>query len=73
LSLRTTLVLSGAKRTEEREFYLQMAVTGRWNVRELARQIEASAFERNEFTPLKLSTALRELHPPKSGSLEPDP
>lgn len=35
----------------------------RWNVRELARQIEASAFERSVLGPPKLSTALREIHP----------
>ena len=35
----------------------------RWNVRELARQIEASAVERSVLGPPKLSTALREIHP----------
>jgi predicted nuclease of restriction endonuclease-like (RecB) superfamily len=56
-------ILSGAKRHEEREFYLRMAINNRWNVRELARQIEASAFERSVLGPPKLSTALREIHP----------
>ena len=56
-------ILSGTKRPEEREFYLRMAIEKRWNVRELARQIEASAFERSVLGPPKLSTALRELHP----------
>lgn len=55
-------ILSGAKRPEARAFYLRMAVKNRWNVRELARQIEASAFERAVTGP-KLSTALREVHP----------
>lgn len=56
-------IMSGAKRDEEREFYLRMAVQMRWNVREVARQIEAGAFERAVVAPPKLSTALRELHP----------
>ncbi len=56
-------ILSGSKRPEEREFYLRMAISKRWNVRELARQIEASAFERSVLGPPELSTALREIHP----------
>lgn len=56
-------ILSGAKRSEEREFYLRMAIDRRWNVRELGRQIEAAAFERSVLDPPKLSTALRETHP----------
>jgi predicted nuclease of restriction endonuclease-like (RecB) superfamily len=56
-------ILSGAKRAEEREFYLRMAVSKRWNVREVARQIGASAFERAVLNPPKLSPALREIHP----------
>jgi predicted nuclease of restriction endonuclease-like (RecB) superfamily len=39
-----------------------MAIGKRWSVRELARQIEASAFERAVLTRPKLSTALRETH-----------
>ncbi|MBN9689245.1 MAG: DUF1016 family protein [Verrucomicrobia bacterium] len=56
-------ILSATKKPEEREFYLRMATTKRWPVRELARQIAASAFERSVLGPPKLSTALRELHP----------
>ncbi len=56
-------ILSGAKRPEERAFYLRMAVAKHWTVRELARQIEASAFERSVLELPKLSTALREVHP----------
>jgi predicted nuclease of restriction endonuclease-like (RecB) superfamily len=55
-------ILSGAKRPEEREFYLRMAIEKRWNVRDLARQIGASAFERSVLRTTKLSTALREIH-----------
>ncbi len=56
-------ILSGTKRPEAREFYLRMAIKKGWNVRELARQIGASAFERSVLGSPKLSTALRELHP----------
>lgn len=56
-------ILGRAKRPEEREYYLRMAVSMGWNVREVARQIEAGAFERAMTTSPKLSTALREVHP----------
>ena len=56
-------ILSGAKRPEEREFYLRLATRNRWNVREVARQIDAALFERTALAPPKLSTALREVHP----------
>jgi hypothetical protein len=56
-------ILSATRRPEEREFYLRMAIKKGWNVRELARQIGASAFERSVLGSPKLSTALRELHP----------
>lgn len=56
-------ILSGAKRAAAREFYLRMAIGKGWSVREVARQIEASAFERAVLTRPKLSTALREAHP----------
>jgi predicted nuclease of restriction endonuclease-like (RecB) superfamily len=56
-------ILSRAKRDEEREFYLRMAVQQRWQVRELARQIDGGLFERVVLNPPKLSTALRESLP----------
>lgn len=56
-------ILSRAKRSEEREFYLRMATQNRWPVREVARQIDSALFERTVLNPPKLSTALRELHP----------
>ncbi len=56
-------ILSGTKRMEEREFYLRLATKNRWNIRELARQIESGLFERSMLGPPQLSTALRELHP----------
>jgi len=56
-------ILSRAKRSEEREFYLRMAAQNRWSVREVARQLDAALFERAVLSPPKLSTALRVLHP----------
>lgn len=56
-------ILNKAKRPDEREFYLRMATRNRWPVREVARQIETSLFERTVLRPVKLSTALREVHP----------
>ena len=56
-------ILSRAKRPEEREFYLRMAIRNHWQVREVARQMDAALFERSLLRPPKLSTVLRELHP----------
>jgi predicted nuclease of restriction endonuclease-like (RecB) superfamily len=56
-------ILSRAKRPEEREFYLRMAAQQRWQVREVARQIDSGLFERAVLNPPKLSTALREMQP----------
>jgi predicted nuclease of restriction endonuclease-like (RecB) superfamily len=56
-------ILNKAKLPEEREFYLRMTIRNRWPVREVARQINASLFERTILHPAKLSTVLREVHP----------
>jgi predicted nuclease of restriction endonuclease-like (RecB) superfamily len=56
-------ILSRTKRPEEREFYLRMATQQRWQVREVARQIDGGLFERAVLNPPKLSTALREMQP----------
>lgn len=56
-------ILTKTKSPEEREFYLRMATTQGWQVRELARQIDGALFERTILKPAKLSTPLRELHP----------
>ena len=53
-------ILSRTKRPEEREFYLRMAAQQRWQVREVARQIDSGLFERAVLNPPKLSAALRE-------------
>ena len=63
-------ILSRAKRPEEREFYLRMAVQHRWQVREVARQIDGGLFERAVLNPPKLSTALREMHPQASSQFK---
>jgi hypothetical protein len=40
------LILTQSKRSEEREFYLRMALQQRWSKRELERQFRLAAFER---------------------------
>ena len=57
------IILSRAKREEEREFYIRLAIRERWGKRELERQFNTSRFERTILKPIKLSTALRELQP----------
>ena len=56
-------ILSRTKRPEEREFYLRLATQHRWQVREVARQIDSGLFEQAVLNPPKLSTALRVLQP----------
>ncbi|MDI1275929.1 PDDEXK nuclease domain-containing protein [Methylobacter sp.] len=56
-------LLTRTKHPEEREFYLRMATKNRWQVREVARQIDSQLFARAVLNPPKVSTALRELHP----------
>lgn len=56
-------ILSRAKRAEEREFYLRMTVQQRWQVREVARQIDNGLFEQAVLNPPKLSTTLRASQP----------
>ena len=56
-------IMSRCKRPEEREFYLQLAASERWSIRELQRQLAGALFERAVLSPPKLSTPLAELHP----------
>lgn len=56
-------ILSKTKMADEREFYLRMAIQHRWSVREVARQIDSTLFERSVLNPPKISTVLREMHP----------
>ena len=48
-------ILSRSKRPEEREFYLKMASRNHWQVREVARQMDAALFDRSVLHPPKLS------------------
>ncbi|MEP6651976.1 MAG: PDDEXK nuclease domain-containing protein [Myxococcales bacterium] len=60
-------ILTKCKRPEERDFYLRMAVQQRWQVREVARQIDGALFERAVLNPPIVSTLLRQLHPEAEG------
>jgi predicted nuclease of restriction endonuclease-like (RecB) superfamily len=54
-------ILGQSKSSEEREFYLQLAVKSKWSTRELDRQIRAAAFERTLLSDQKLAPVLRVL------------
>lgn len=56
-------ILTKAKQSDEREFYLRLAIQNGWSVRELARQIDGALFERTALGRPKLSAALRTLQP----------
>jgi hypothetical protein len=49
--------------TEEREFYLSMAVQEKWNKRQLERQFNRALFEHTVLSPVKVSPAVTEIHP----------
>ena len=57
------LILSKCKRTEEREFYLRLAVREKWGSRELERQLNGALFERAVLAPPKVSPLVTQLHP----------
>jgi len=57
------LILSRAKRPEEREFYLRLAQRERWGKRELERQLRNALFERSILNPPKVAATLRHSHP----------
>ena len=57
------IILGQTKRSEEREFYLRMAIRERWSKRELERQLHGAAFERAALSPTKVSPAVTQLHP----------
>jgi predicted nuclease of restriction endonuclease-like (RecB) superfamily len=57
------LILSRCKQSEEREFYLRLAIRERWSSRELERQLAGALFERAVLNPPKVSSALKLLHP----------
>ena len=57
------LILSRCKRSEEREFYLQLSLRERWGSRELERQLAGALFERTVLSPPKVSALLTQIHP----------
>jgi hypothetical protein len=44
------IILNQSKRSEEREFYLRLAIQEKWSKRELERQFKAALFERTVVT-----------------------
>lgn len=57
------IILSQSKQEEEREFYLRMAIKEKWSKRELERQFRSGLFERTILHPVKVSPAVRQIHP----------
>jgi predicted nuclease of restriction endonuclease-like (RecB) superfamily len=56
-------ILGRAKTIEEKEFYLRLCIREKYSSRELERQISSGIFERTMIGNLKLSAAVREIHP----------
>ncbi|PNY79491.1 PDDEXK nuclease domain-containing protein [Deinococcus koreensis] len=52
------LIMGRTQGGQEREFYLQAAIQGRWSKRELERQMDGSLYERALTEPARLSPAL---------------
>lgn len=61
------LILGQAKRPEEREFYLRLAIREQWSSRELERQLKAALFERTMLAPPQVSPPVKHLHPEALG------
>ncbi|MGH8474964.1 MAG: PDDEXK nuclease domain-containing protein [Methylococcales bacterium] len=61
------IILNQSKRSEEREFYLRLAIRERWSSRELERQIKAALFERTVLHPVIVSPQVRQSHPDALG------
>jgi predicted nuclease of restriction endonuclease-like (RecB) superfamily len=56
-------IMSKTRTSEERRFYLELAVRERYSVRELEHAIDSRTYERSSRVPVKQSASLRELHP----------
>ncbi|GAA4015285.1 PDDEXK nuclease domain-containing protein [Deinococcus rubellus] len=68
LSWTNNLTIMGRAGSEqEREFYLQAAIRGRWTKRELERQMDGSLYERALLSPAQLSPVLQEQQPAAPG------
>lgn len=64
LSWTHNLIIMGqAKREEEREFYLRLAIREQWGKRELERQFSSALFERTVLAPPKVSPVVTQTHP----------
>lgn len=61
------IILGQSRRSEEREFYLRLAVRERWSSRELERQLRTAAFERAVLSPTKVSPVVAQIHPEALG------
>lgn len=57
------IILGQSKYSEEREFYLRMAIQEKWSSRELERQFKTALFERSVTQPAKVSALLTQAHP----------
>ena len=57
------IILGQAKRPEEREFYLRLAVQEKWSKRQLERQFKTALFERTVLHPPKVSPLVAHMHP----------
>src|SRR5450759_1836598 len=57
------IILNQSKRSEEREFYLRLAIREQWSKRELERQFKTALFERTVLSPAKVSAVLSQIHP----------
>jgi predicted nuclease of restriction endonuclease-like (RecB) superfamily len=56
------IILNQSKRSEEREFYLRLAIQEKWSKRELERQFKAALFERSVLNPVKVSPLVSQSH-----------
>jgi predicted nuclease of restriction endonuclease-like (RecB) superfamily len=62
------VILGQTKRSEERAFYLQLAVAEGWSRRELERQMRAGLFERTVLSPPKVAPLVRQMYPDLAGA-----
>ncbi|MDP2816285.1 MAG: PDDEXK nuclease domain-containing protein [Rectinemataceae bacterium] len=57
------IILGQAKLSEEREFYLRLAIRERWSSRELERQCKSALFERSVLNPPQATATLAQSRP----------
>ena len=61
LSWTHFIVLNSVKNHEARQFYAQKTIESTWSKRELSRQIERKAYERNEIASLQIQEEIDEI------------